>query len=326
MAKNKMKPKSAPKRSRRRARRSADPAITNGVAKYAALLQDPCNSNIDLEERYRGEQGFVQRFVSDGTINTTAGHTAGFVLFHPNSDTVVSFSAPASNTTLAISLPTYALAGGIPGPGQSYLTSAADKIRAYAACIQAYPSAVSITNLTGEYAVGVISMSATFGTWSTDSFFTMLSGRGAMTKSRTECKWYPGSLDDRYSGFNANLTIDPTDTNVIVLAYRGYPAAAALSIRLTTVLEWTPRVALGISPTQTTSKPLPHDHVVATLHAHKPTWLHNLGEAFGSAASTFLGGVAHDAAKVGRYLAQRGMAAGVSRLESAVLGGAMALL
>lgn len=295
-------------------------------AKYAQLLLDPCNADVSLEKRYRGERGFIQRFVSDGTVNTTAGNTAGFVLFHPNSDAVFTFSAATSGTATTISLGSYILNGALPGPGQNYLSTNADKLRAYAACIQAYPSAVSITNLTGEYAVGVISLSATFGTWSTDSFFAMLSGRGAMTKRRTECKWYPGALDDRYSGFNANTSIDATDTNVIVLAYRGYVSGAALSIRLTTVVEWTPRVAMGIAPTQTTSHPLKHDEVVAAIHHKKSSWLHNLGEEFGHAASTFVGGMADDVFKGARYMARRGISEVVANLENAMIGGAMALV
>jgi hypothetical protein len=294
---------------------------------YARLLQDPCDGPTDLAARYRGEAGFVQRFVSDGTMNIGTGHTAGYVLFHPNSGSVVTVSGPGGSTTAVISLSTYALAAAsLPGPGAAYLTGAADKLRAYAACVQAYPSAVSITNMTGEFACGVISMSSTFGTWSADSFFTMLAGRGIINKSRVEVKWYPGSLDDRYSQFNVNTTLDPSDTNVIVLAYRGYPASAALSIRLTTVVEWTPKVAIGVAPTQTTSPTLPHDDIIHAIHSKRPGWLHNLSESVGHATGNFVGGVAQDLAKAGRYAAQKGLAKGLSKLESAMFDGALMLL
>lgn len=321
--------KKLPRRNRVRRRNADGPPGNFGphpYATYAQLIQDPCNGPTDLQHRYKGEQGFIQRFVSDGTFNTTAGVTSGFICFHPNSGSVVTFAAPTSSTTTPITLASYVLGGGVPGPGTSYLAGAADKTRTYAACLQAYPSAVSITNLVGEYAVGCVSMSTTFGTVSADSFFTLLAGRGAMTKKKTEIKWFPGGMDDRYMQYNVNTTIDPSDTNVIVLAYRGYVAAAALSIRLTNVVEWTPKAAIGIAPTQTTTTPLPHDAIIASVHNKNPGWIHNLESDLSTAASGFVGGLAKDVASAGRYAARKGMSYGLSRLENMIIGGSMALV
>lgn len=320
--------KSKKPRSRNARKRSGNGgnAVQQNV-KYAQLLDDPCNGPTDLGHRFSGEIGFVQRFVSDGVLNVPATHTAGLVLFHPNSGTVLAYSITSSSTTQPIAISSFVTNGALPGPGAAYLTGAADKVRAYAACVQAFPSAVSITNLTGEYAVGVISLSACFGTYSVDNFFTMLAGRGAMMKRKTEIKWFPGAMDNKYSIYNSVASsVDSSDTNVIALAYRGYPAATALSIRCTNVVEWCPRPAVGIAPTQQTAPELKHNDVVAALHRSRPSWLHNLGESFGHAAGNFVGGLTEDIGKVARYGARRAMSYGVASLENAIGSGLMLTL
>lgn len=310
---------------RRRGGKSSDAVQQN--LKYAQLLEDPCNGPTDLGHRFVGEIGFVQRFVSDGVLNVPASHTAGLVLFHPNSGTVLGYSIASSTTTQPINITSFVTNGALPGPGAGYLTGTADKVRAYAACVQAFPSAVSITNLTGEYAVGVVSLSACFGTYSVDNFFTMLAGRGAMMKRKTEIKWFPGAMDNKYSVYgSASTSVDTSDTNVIALAYRGYPAATALSVRLTNVVEWCPRPAVGIAPTQQTAPELKHNDVVAALHRSRPSWLHNLGESFGHAAGNFVGGLTEDVGKVVRYGARKAMSYGVASLENAIGSGLMLTL
>jgi len=316
MAKNKNKQsKKAPKRApRRRGTMRAAPGTNHALA-YAQLLRDPCNASTSLEAYYPGEKGFVQRFIADIVTNTTAGHTSGVILFHPNSDGLATLSAAASSGTFVLNAGSYTLSSS---PGQAFLTGAANKTRSLAACVQCFPSAVSVTNMTGEYAMGVVSMSSTFGTLSTDNFFNILSNRGNMTKEKAECKWYPGALDDRYSQWNVISAVDSSDTNVIAIAYRGYPAGAALSIRFTNVVEWTPNTSAGLTATNQVSTGVNHNNVVAALQKHDPHWYHNLSRE----ASNFASGFAQDASKVARYGARRVFSYGLATLERS-LGSAM---
>jgi len=286
MARNKMsksKPKvnssSRPSAPRRRRQRRGD----NHVPRYMALLNDPCNADTDLQAVYPGEGGFIQRFISDGTLNSVAAGTAtsGVILFHPNSGGVYSSFQNDPTNGIPISLGSYILAStGFPqAPGQTFLTGSAAKIRALAACVSVLPSAVSVTNMTGEVACGVTSLDSTFGTNSVNDFFALFAARAALTKKQVDCKWYPGAFDDRYSTWNSNTSIDSSDTNVIGIAWRGYPVNAALSARLTSVVEWTPRLKSGLPPSNQVKPSIDHNNAVATLQQAKPDWWHNLGAA-----------------------------------------------
>lgn len=319
---NNNKSKNASKRAPRRRRMVLGAPATDHVAAYAQLLRDPCNANTALAAYYPGEKGFVQRFISDISINTTAGHTSGLILFHPNSNGLFTVTAASSASASPINLGSYIL--GL-SPGQGFLSGAASKTRALAACTQCFPSAVSVTNMTGEYAMGIISMSNTFGTVSVDNFFNILSNRGNMTKEKAECKWFPGAMDDRYVPWNTNTNIDTSDTNVIAVAYRGYPAGAALSVRLTNVIEWTPNTSVGLSATNQVSAGVNHNNVVAAMQRQNPHWYHNLSHE----ASNLIGGLAHDAGKVVRYGARRALSYGVASLERSLgsaMGGALLAL
>lgn len=323
MAKTKTKQnKKNSKRAPRGRRATRAVTGTDHALAYARLLKDPCNASTALEAYYPGEKGFVQRFIADIVTNTTAGHTSGVILFHPNSDGLVTVSAAASSGTFVLNAGSYTLSAS---PGQAFLTGAANKTRSLAACVQCFPSAVSVTNMTGEYAMGVISMSSSFGTLSTDNFFNILSNRGNMTKEKAECKWYPGALDDRYSQWNVISAVDTSDTNVIAIAYRGYPAGAALSIRLTNVLEWTPNTSAGLTATNQVSTGVNHNNVVAAMQKQNPHWYHNLTHE----ASNLVGGLAHDAGRVVRYGARRALSYGVANLERSLgsaMGGALLAL
>lgn len=254
------------------------------VEKYAQLLFDPCNADYDIDAGYGGEKGFIQRVVGDFTVNAVASQTAGLVVLHPQTGLASTVTVAASGTAFAFALANFSLNPATPGGG--FLAGVAEKTRAYASCISVFPAAVSLTNITGEFAMGVMSMDTLFSaTQSVDNVFTLLTIRGAIQKVQTDIKWFPGTMDDRYALWNAPLQVDTSDTNVIVLAYRGYPAGLALSCRTTSVVEWTARSAGGLSVTDTTRPALPVANIVAAMHKKYPRWLRNIGDAAGAAAS-----------------------------------------
>lgn len=261
-------------------------------ARYLSLLNDPCHADTDLSALYPGERGIIQRFLRDGTINYTAGgtSTAGFLFYHPASGTLcVSYQAD-STSTQAISLSSYVTSSaGVAAPGYGYLTSNADKCRAVAACIQVNASGLSITNLVGECSVGVVSMDTTFGTWSVNDVFTMLGAKANITREAMEVKWYPGTLDDRYNMIGNLTTVDTSDSNVVAFAWRGYPSNVYLSVRLTAVLEWTPKLGVGIPASNQVREVVPHNQLIAQLQNAKPNWFHNLGSTVTAYAGQYAG-------------------------------------
>lgn len=288
MAKTKNNQKSTKQISRPKMKASrktyrATPVIGH-VEKYAELLFDPCNADNELDYGYGGEKGFIQRVVSDSQVNTAAGQTAGVIILHPQTGLGFATSQVAGGTTFVCQQANFTLANITPGLG--FLAGVAEKTRSYAACISVFPASVSLTNMTGEYAMGVCSLDTVFSnTQTVDNIFTLLTLRGSVEKHQMDIKWFPGAMDDRYHQWNVQTNIDASDTNVVIYAYRSFPAALPLSVRTTNNVEWTARTAGGLAITDQTRPALKTSNVVATMHRKNPKWLRNIGDSVGRAAS-----------------------------------------
>lgn len=288
---------------------NSTPPLMGHVEKYAELLFDPCNADNELDYGYGGEKGFIQRLVADSQVNTAAGQTAGLIALHPQTGQGFATSQANGSTPFACALGNFTL--GAITPGQGFLAGVAEKTRSYAACISVFPAAVSLTNITGEYAMGVCSFDTLFNPALTvDAVFTLLTLRGSIEKHQTDIKWFPGTMDDRYNAWNNNLSIDTSDTNVVVYAYRSYPAALPLSVRTTNNVEWTPRTAGGLAITDQTRPALKTSNVVATMHRRNPKWLRNIADSMGRAASavgtTFFDSIAERGPGTVKNAANRG--------------------
>lgn len=265
-----MAKKAAKKKVARRPRAARMLRAVTPASQFQALLTDPCNGPVG--SHFGGEAGIVQRFVQDFTINTTTGHTCGYVLFTPAANVYLSYSNTADNV--------FGSPASNPGPGNAFVLASARKIRACAACITVLPSAVSMTNMTGEIAVANVSSNTIeAGTgYNVAGVFQLAASRAVLAKRQYEVKWYPQMLDATYAPVlptGAASLPDPADHNSILMAYRGYPAGAAL-VRITTVVEWTPAANIGLAVTTTPTPPVPHQSLSALLHQHNPSWWHNL--------------------------------------------------
>jgi hypothetical protein len=304
MAKNNAQKKGKPANKAGRKRSSRRVVVSSGLTPIQRLLANPCDAT--PISYYGGESGIVQRFVQDFSANTTAGYTCGFVVF-----------IPASNSYLTggNALPTAAISPlFFVGPATTFLGASANKTRPLAACITAIPSAVSVTNMTGEVGVAVISSSliSTLSTYSVDGIFQIANQRSVLSKREYDVKWFPGQLDSSYatvlntggSAGTAPLS-DPSDNNAILLAWRGYPAATSLSIRLTNVVEWTPVTNIGMAVTSTPTMPHNVQAHAAVMSAKKPSWWHTLGEGFKD-----------DAQMVARYAGRKAMSYGLRVAEN----------
>lgn len=279
------------------ARRAKAPRIPRGLpsthhADYARLLTDPCSAPLP-KGVYTGEQGMISRFVSDTVVNTPAGFTSGCFIYHPASGMVHASGGANGGTSTTLAYGTSFT------PGFATTNAVAAKQRALAAVITAFASGASMTNCTGEIAAGVCSLdtlanglSITF-----DQLFQLASIRGPIERRSIDIKWYPNTLDDKYSTSNTLTGVDASDTNVVFFAYRGYPAAIGLSVRLTGVIEWTPKINIGTAVSNNVNpSPVNHHAVVAAVSAKHPSWWHNVVQ-----------GITSDAEQVVRYVARAGM-------------------
>lgn len=281
---------------RTRARVRAPPTMTP----YQRILVDPCNA--ELTRPYSGEMGIVQRFVYDGTLNTdVATRTCGYMILQPQRPSQAKIALNASVDAAAIAYDGFA-------PGYSFVSANGAKLRCHAACVQLFASGASFSNLTGEWAVGVLSCDTLpqGASVSADLLFQLSNQRGVLTKEGVEVKWQPGNLDHTYNTVSEALT---ADNNLIFVAYRGFPAGVGLSYRYTSVLEWTPKVGVGIPGTAAVTAGVNHTAQVAALSSRSAGWWHKPAHD-----------VLEDLGLTARYVARQGMAmaarAATSKLNS----------
>lgn len=268
------------------------------ISEYQAGLIDPCSGPV--KSHYSGEEGISQRFVQDLTMNTAVGATAGFMFFAPGSNNFQSNGAATSAAPI--------VSAGFAGPGATFLTSNASKIRSFSACVTLVPSAVSMTNMTGEIGVAIVSVNTigVGGTYTADGLFQLTQKRAVLAKEEYDVKWFPGGLDHTYTPnvSGAFVLSDLADSNGILLVYRGYPAGVPLSVRLTTNVEWTPFSALGTAVSSVPRAGVDPHKEAAELHRRNPGWWHQLGHEIGNQLSQFGGAAIRYAGTQGvRYLA-----------------------
>lgn len=263
MAKKKTKTQTKAPR-RRRVRQAV------GLSPYQELLVNPCTAL--PASPYGGERGIVERFVSDFSVGA-AGNTCGFHILYPGSNVVGSNSNTASN--LATVIPTAAAVAG------GFFPANVRKARTIAACTELIPASLSITNITGELAMGIFDQTTFLpaSSYTVDAIFTNCNDREVLQKRDYEIKWYPGASDHLYSarqGALASMTAaEPASSNVLVIAWRGIPAGTILSFRNTIVYEWTPEPGLGLAVTSAPGRPINWETQSSELHEASPGWWKN---------------------------------------------------
>lgn len=266
-------------------------------SEYQATLLDPCSGPV--KSHYPGEEGICQRFVQDLTMNTAVGATAGWMFFTPASNAFQSNGAATSGTAV--------VSAAFSGPGQTFLTASASKLRAFSACVTLVPSAVSMTNMTGEIGVAIVSANTIVAgaSYTADGLFQLTQKRAVLAKEEYDVKWFPGGLDHTYAPIvGGSITLqDSADSNGILLVYRGFPAAIPLSVRLTTNVEWTPIPAIGTAVSSVPRAGVNAQKEANALHRQNPGWWHKFGSELAHQVVNYGGLAARYAAKQGvQYL------------------------
>lgn len=312
MAKNKISTKSVPKKGKSRAGRRRSPNVNSAASirqAYAHLLISPDSGMVPPTGVYDGELGNFKRFVSSITFNNVAGHTCGLLTFCPGTGNGFVSSTTASNIGIAFS------STNVGFPGAVYLGANALKVRGIAAVLELIPSAASITNITGEVAAGYGTPGLVSGTSTVDQLFDISKAYGPIERKAYRSCWSPSGLDHTYDVYNAGAT---EDKNVAWVAYRGWPAGIAITVRMTYVVEYVVKPNTGSPATGHNSQALGHHEVVTALQSHDSHWHHNIKND-----ARELGGLMlHD---VGRF-ARAGLNAGLHKLGSSLFKAAPALL
>jgi len=296
MVKTKKNMQNGNKKPKQKNRRNRAPKGTPDTIhnRYARLLHNPDNGD-HLFDIYDGERGETHKFVSTITLNNAAGQTAGFFSIFGATGNGQWASGTTSNGAL-----TFALTN-VGCPGATFLTANAGKTRCKAMKLELIPAAASFSNITGEVAAGVTtSNSLASGVTTVDNLFDIAKAYGPIRRETVSSRWMPSGLDHTYSGYNL---VPSEDNNMVFVAYRGWPAAVPIAVRITYVVEWTVRNTIGIPPTGAVSVPLGHAHVIGALQEQDPHWHHSILDEMKRAGVGF----ARDVGMFGRHLARSGM-------------------
>jgi len=270
MAKSKSKTQKQKKAGKKgtRAPRIAKSPVQNLQMRYAQLLHAPDNGTVPQGGVYGGELGNFRTFVSTLTPPTSATINSGFLAFCPATGNGYIASSAGSAAPLTFVL----LNTGY--PGAAYLNANAAKSRGIAAKLELIPSAASITNITGEAAVGVTTIfSFASGVTTVDHLFDLSKAYGPLQRRTVRSSWFPSGLDSTYSTYN---TTPSEDFNWVYVAYRGWPVNTPISIRISYVVEYTVKNTIGIPPTGLLSTPVHHEEVIQALQKSDPHWHHSL--------------------------------------------------
>lgn len=286
-----------PRRKATRARRVMRNGLSTPASLYAHALTNPCSG--PLTSIYPGEKGTVGRYVLDASFSLSPGDTAFVAEFNP------ALNGAFFQTCLngaAIVTPNITIGTGA-SAGYNTISAIYQKTRVVASCIEVSVPAVSALNAIGELSTfcGAGSTFYTSGvshTVSPNDIFTISPTRYLVQRKVYEQKWAPGQMDTRYATAFDITSVDLSDTNALFVAGRGLPAASAVSIKWTLVVEGTAKRLSGLSTSAVNIRGGSHDtahNVAAALHNKRPGWSAGVKDWFSGITTSFAQGLGQGA-------------------------------
>lgn len=251
--------------------------LDHDAEKHAMMLYDPCSAQL-AQSVYTGDQGYVNRFVSNFTIGSGAGETAFVLVLKPGNGVLYQSGAANGASALTIGFSTVNV------PGAGFLGTNASKQRSVAACFAVRPIAAP-SSATGTLYYGVVNaQSVALGTITSANQLIDLCTESVSSSQALmaplEVKWSPGGFDDRYTVPATNAD-DDSDRNVILVVGTGFNAATGINVRGVAIQEWIPKVGLGINNDATSTKNSTCDIacVLRNLKRKDTDWWWSLGKS-----------------------------------------------
>lgn len=245
--------KKAPKPKRARARR-AGMAMDQDAARYAALVQNPCNAPLAHPIYAGSEGGYLLRtesfftLGSDGTPGpSTTAHVVHWTPGGANTLGTELILMSAADGSTATTLGTVA---NIKTPGRDFLTNSVSVYRCVAACARVGYSGSEQTRAgrvhSGRTIGGLLDSGASV---TADGVANSLPNYIRMPPTEMEILWTPADADQLFVDPNAAAAQpDRQRRGAITLAFSAAPALDnVVTIRLTAVYEWQPKQSSGLA-------------------------------------------------------------------------------
>lgn len=303
---NKAKPP-APKRKVPRPRVSPGFNLDGAARTYAALLADPCNSDLVPAPIGDGGGSLVVRMEQDYIIGSGATETAAAIMWIPGMPGVYVPNTPLVSDSTTY---TWVLASPLNNfvPGNAFLEANAGQFRCIAGCMQVYWPGSELNRQ------GIISLSRTpaelpasnqVSTYRSTAQYIERTPEGY-----SEIVFRPNDSDMLYSEPGAEVGSSATSMkrSAIVVTAAGLPVATGVRVRIVACYEYIPDVTSGI---KLASKGHPAGITLGTvLNALDRTgdWMYNTARMGARALSSMAGGVGgimslgSGAARLGRLM------------------------
>lgn len=255
-------------------RRGANPEDVTRIARHVHMIVDPCNAELG-PTAYRGTDGIVTRFRSNGNLTASVGKTGFIYVYYPAYNTV--YTNYVNGADLAVT-------NLVGGPGQSFLLASSDSQRAVAACTSLTYTGTELDR-SGIIYSGVIPIACIQATKTIDQLIMLLQKESRTGDSPMELKWSPSAVDEEYWTTGSVVPEAPGDRNCLVFIGLGFNAATTSpnhAIVNTLITEWRPEAGLGLS----TPNPSSHDvsggieKVRSTLAKLGNWWSSTTGKAY----------------------------------------------
>lgn len=203
------------------------------------MLRDPCHASL-AESAYAGRSGITSRFVNINTYTGTS-NTAFFSSYAP---------CPLSRATVLAADATTAITPVFSSdmPGAAFITANADCYRIIGCCLGIEYIGTEL-NRSGAVYGGVLPTSVISGGAATtiDTVKVLLGAESRTPDAKTlEILWFPGTDDTHYNKRTDAGNFDDTH-NSIVFCAENLPSGVQLKIRQTVIIEWLPKIGLGMS-------------------------------------------------------------------------------
>jgi len=260
---------------KRRMRERSHGAMLDAAARaHCRLLRDPCGAPL-CPSVCGGSTGYVQRFTGIADVFTAAGETAGVVAWQPASNSIWAAGGATGASALTVAW------NSAIGPGNAFLAANARAARVVAACITVYSNA-SESARSGFIGIANTPASAiSQGDVATALRFQSICPQTVRTPAdKLEVRWAPSGADEAYTLVNGNFTTPNTaDSNVIMIAATGLPAASGLRIKYTFVVEWQTKENVGIVSNGAAADNSMNtiDQVRTALVQQDPNWWYDTG-------------------------------------------------
>lgn len=213
--------------------------ISTVAANHWRMVSDPCGAPL-AESAYPGRSGITSRFTG---VFTYAGGTETAFLANYNFAALAAAINPllASTTSVTQSY-------NVVLPGQTFLNANAAAFRTIGACVSIQYVGTEL-NRAGTIYGGVLtanSIPAGIAT-TVDACKVLLPNETRTPGERIlDLKWFPGYAEMEYDVSSGSDNFN-NDHNALCVAAAGMTAGLGLVIRVTTIVEWLPKLTLGMS-------------------------------------------------------------------------------